>query len=139
MTQEQKNACLLGYSGLIPFFGLALMALVTGGETGAQAAQALLLYAAIICSFMGGVVWGRALAGMRDGGLVGSLVVSVIPALLAWVGVVLGGAIGALACCAGLVGLLLHDLGVSTLPAWFKRLRVHLTTGAVISTATLLL
>lgn len=139
MTQEQKHACILGYSGLIPFVGLASMVLLVGGETGARAAQALLLYAAIICSFMGGVVWGRALAGMRDGGMVASLVIAVIPALLAWVGVVLGGAMGAVLCCAGLVGLLLHDLGVEAVPSWFKRLRVHLTIGAVVSTATLLL
>lgn len=139
MTQEEKNACLLGYSGLIPFVVLAVVAGVFKDQTGAEAARALLLYAAIICSFMGGVVWGRGLAGMRDGGMLVSLIISVIPALLAWVGAVLGGSAGIGLCCIGLAGLLVHDLQTKALPDWFKRLRVHLTAGAVLSTASLLM
>jgi len=138
VTQEQKQACWLGYSGLIPFFVLAVLASVAGGETAVEAARALLLYAAIILSFMGGVVWGRGLAGMRDEGLVSSLVISVVPALVAWVGAVLGGSLGAALCCAGLVALLVHDVRTEALPDWFRRLRIHLTIGAVLATASLL-
>lgn len=138
MTQEQQQACWLGYSGLIPFFVLAVLAALASGETAVEAARALLLYAAIILSFMGGVVWGRGLAGMRDEGLVASLVVSVVPALVAWVGAVLGGSLGAALCCAGLVALLVHDVRTHALPDWFRRLRIHLTIGAVLATASLL-
>jgi hypothetical protein len=138
MTSEQKSACLLGYSGLIPFFVLACVAVVSDGEAAQQSARALLLYAAIILSFMGGVVWGRGLAGMRDEGLVASLVISVIPALVAWAGAVLGGSGGAALCCLGLVGLLVHDLRTKALPAWFRRLRLHLTVGAVLATGSLI-
>ena len=137
MTQEQKQACLLGYSGLIPFFVLAVIFPLTDGELSLHVGSALLVYSAIILSFMGGVVWGRGLAGMRDEGLVASLVVSVIPALVAWVGATWGGPLGAAICCLGLIGLLIHDIRTRALPDWFKRLRIHLTIGAVLATASL--
>lgn len=138
MTREQRHACLLGYSGLIPFVVLAGVVAVFDGETADQASRALLLYAAIILSFMGGVVWGRGLAGMRDGGLVSSLVISVVPALVAWVGTVLGGSAGVMLCCLGLLGLLVYDLRSQSLPEWFRRLRVHLSVGAVLATGSML-
>ncbi len=137
--QDENAAKILGYSGLIPFFSLALLAGIADAKTSALAASALLLYAAIILSFMGGVVWGRAIAGMRDGGLAVSLVIAVLPALLAWVGAWLGGKPGVLLCCLGLVALWVHDHRTQAIPEWFRRLRAHLTVGAVLSTASLLL
>lgn len=138
MTQEQRQACWLGYSGLIPFFVLSVVAAIADGETAVQAARALLLYAAIILSFMGGVVWGRGLAGMRDESMVASLVISVVPSLVAWVGAVLGGTVGVWLCCLGLIGLLVHDVRTRALPEWFRQLRIHLTVGAVLATGSLL-
>jgi len=138
LTQEQKSACLLGYSGLIPFIVLAVIAALLDDETSIQASRALLLYAAIILSFMGGVVWGRGLAGMRDKGLIASLVISVIPALVAWIGAVIGGTTGAALCCFGLLALVVHDIRTKALPAWFRRLRIHLTVGAVLATGSLI-
>lgn len=138
MTPEQRSVCLLGYSGLIPFGVLACVSAFAGDETARLAARALLLYAAIILSFMGGVVWGRGLAGMRVDSLVATVVVSVVPSLIAWVGAVNGGAVGAALCCLGLLGLLAYDLRGDVLPAWFRRLRVHLTIGAVLATGSLI-
>lgn len=136
--QDERAAQVLGYSGLIPFFGLALLAAVLDGEQSAAAAGALLLYAAIILSFMGGVVWGRAIAGMRDGGMTSNLVIAVVPSLVAWVGAWVGGAPGVVLCCLGLAGLWLFDLRTEAIPQWFRQLRTHLTAGAVVATASLL-
>jgi len=46
-----------GYSGLIPFFGLSLLS-ITGFEF---AHQALISYAALIVSLLGGVIWSFSL------------------------------------------------------------------------------
>jgi len=135
--QDETAARILGYSGLIPFFCLALLAQIMQPEASALAAGALLLYAAIILSFMGGVVWGRAIAGMRDSGLAVSLVIAVVPALVAWVGAWLGGTPGVALCCLGLVALWVHDLRTQAIPDWFRQLRTHLTAGAVIATGSL--
>ena len=123
---DRRAALAFGYAGLIPFVGLAIAAL-----TGAVWAGPLLLgYGAAILSFLGGVVWGRALAGMRRRGLAVSLGVAVTPALLAWLALWLGGVEGLWLCALALVGLLAYDLREGALPDWFARLRVHLTVGA---------
>ena len=54
MNQQHR---LLGYAGLIPFIGLALGSLFNS----VHAPLFLLSYAALIFSFLGGILWGQSL------------------------------------------------------------------------------
>jgi hypothetical protein len=53
----------LGYAGLIPFVGIALAALLVPVAYRELAAVALLTYAAVIVSFLGGIHWGMVMVG----------------------------------------------------------------------------
>ena len=74
----------LGYGGLIPFVGLALVSGLWPTHQ-AIAASALLGYSATIVSFLGAIHWGLA---MRDanGQSPSVLLWGVVPSLLAWFG-----------------------------------------------------
>ena len=74
----------LGYAGLIPFLILVSILWVTPDLHSEKIHQALLSYAAIILSFMGAVHWGLAIANKQQHINRIQLVVSVIPALIAW-------------------------------------------------------
>lgn len=124
---------LLGLSGLIPFWGLALGLSVTpiAGWTTAQLGAALAAYGAIILSFLGGIRWGLATAArQRSAGQYG---LAVLPSLAGWCALalplvprlaVLGGVILAL----GPVDSQPVTAGLA--PAWFGRLRLILSAGA---------
>ena len=88
----------LGYAGLIPFLGLAILTgLYSGTETASTLAQYNLIYALCIVSFLGAVHWGLAislnnteqavyLAGMDQAEFeTRSFIWGVTPSLLAWV------------------------------------------------------
>lgn len=84
----------LGYGGLIPFAGLALvMWFWPAHQTGA--ASALLGYSATIVSFLGAIHWGLT---MRDpNGQSNTLLLwGVVPSLLAWVALLLPASSGLL-------------------------------------------
>jgi hypothetical protein len=93
MQDNRKTAWALTLAGLIPFIGGAVvMALNADFETGdsvlyARAGRALMLYGAVILSFLGGIRWGAALSG--DGAEGAVLTLSVVPSLAAW-GLVFG-------------------------------------------------
>lgn len=132
-------AFILGFSGAIPFLGLAGLAVLSntlGGETlGAWALAALLAYGAIILSFMGGVHWGWAMAAEESS--FERLGLSVVPALFGWGGYLLGGSAGFLIIAAGFAALLWLDLRAiaeGRAAAWYRQLRWPLT---VIVTACL--
>lgn len=129
----------LGYTGLIPFVAAAIGILVfrSNSEMQALMGMALLVYGAIILSFLGGIRWGAAL-NMRDKqGQMRQLCLSVLPALLGWICVLLPSpAIAMIALAVGFTGQLyfdLHSTALEQLPRWFGRLRVHLTIGAIVS------
>lgn len=127
----------LGYGGLIPFYApvLALWIRVPGYELAAL--QLLFAYASVILSFLGAVHWGRALAGDSVNPDWQRLGWSVVPALLGW-GltllpdlrlVILGFAI-AFALAYFVDGKAVRD---GIFPAWYGRLRKHLTAGVEIA------
>lgn len=129
----------LGYTGLIPFVVSAAGIFIFRPDADMQAfmAMALLVYGAIILSFLGGIRWGTAL-NMRDKqGQMRQLCLSVLPSLLGWVCVLLPNAPTALIVLAvGFAGQLyfdLHSTALEQLPRWFARLRIHLTIGAIVS------
>ena len=78
----------LGYAGLIPFVGSALLLFLVHDDVLALVAIALTSYAAVIASFLGGIHWGLAL---RENTPLRTfhLIWGVTPSLLAWVGVVM--------------------------------------------------
>ncbi len=138
---------LLGLSGLLPFVGLAL--LLSGAFSDLDrlrgllspdaAGNALLTYAAIILSFMGGAQWGlsmRAPSREANSAQLG-YVVSVMPALLAWFAILLSPPAAAmLIMAAGFCALLAFDLttvrnGIA--PAWYPALRFPLTIMVTLS------
>jgi len=135
-----SGAAILGMLGLIPFVGLAGLALLSGGSLRALAMEALAAYGATILSFLGGVYWGLALSGENAArpGLTGRLILGVLPQLVGWVAVLLpfrgGQALTALALLAWLLverQAMRHGLA----PAWFLHLRAPLSLAAAVSLA----
>jgi hypothetical protein len=99
MTQNSQGpsfaAQCLGFGGLIPFVGLAVVLWLVPSASQPLWATALLGYGATICSFLGAIHWGLT---MRDGPAprTSSLLWGVIPSLLSWVALTLGAAPGLL-------------------------------------------
>lgn len=141
----------LGVAGLIPFVALPVLAAIGPGALplptwlGAHmSVPALLLYAAVILSFMGGVQWGLAIqAGERidesrlnGGGDFRRYGASVVPALLAWLALLLDPRTGLFLLAVGFVGLLVYDIWTvrrGEAPGWYERLRLGLTSVVVLS------
>ena len=73
-------AHLLGHAGLLPFVASAALVWWLPPEAAARVVAALLAYAALILSFLGGIHWG---IGFRDGGS-WPFVWGVMPSLGAW-------------------------------------------------------
>lgn len=130
-----RDAALLGFAGLIPFLGLSLLAIAAGGETGALALRGLVLYGAAILSFMGGCRWGFAAAGLGEGAVLKPLAVSVLPALWAWGAVwLLPASLASGLLALGFGALYLDDAKATrtgAAPAWWARLRLPLSVGAM--------
>lgn len=80
----------LGYAGLIPLVGLALLIWLVARDLQAWVALALASYAALITSFLGGIHWGigwSQLARATDAKV--HFVWGVVPSLMAWPGLVM--------------------------------------------------
>jgi hypothetical protein len=93
----------------------------------------LLIYGAVILSFLGGIHWGMEMT--RHASLEGRnsswrLGVSVLPSLAAWTALALPGDYSLLGLCAGFAGMLAYDLYAARcgdVPAWYPKLRIPLT------------
>lgn len=70
----------LGFAGLVPFVAGAAVVAVGPAAWHDAALRALIGYAAVIVSFLGGIHWGVGTAAERDG----SRLWGVVPSLLAW-------------------------------------------------------
>ena len=141
-----RPALILGVGGLLPFFATALAVWfqpeidnpASGLTISEFALRALGAYGAVILSFLGGVRWGKLLddeARLRQWG---PLTLSVLPSLIAWGSLLLAPAAMLLLLMAGFVAQYFLDrLAVKQheLPAWFGRLRLILSSGAVLSLA----
>lgn len=127
-------ALALGLAGLIPFATLALLGHLGPDAWRPHALSALCSYGAIILSFMGGCRWGLAAAGLGKGPEWGLLGLSVLPALYGWGAMALPLDQSKIALALGLLGLLAADLRLTRFggaPAWWPRLRLPLSLGAV--------
>ena len=125
----QKIHSILGYAGLIPFIGLAILT----WQGWPNAYFYLLTYAALILSFLGGVVW---LATIQSNHHWLIAVASNVAMLLAWLAVIFHESGWALSLIAAtmLAHFIIekHYLRLAYDEAFF-RLRKHLTYIAVLS------
>lgn len=137
-------ALVLGVLGLVPFVALPIVS-IAGPSLPLPAwigahltVPALLLYAAVILSFMGGVQWGLA---MRPGYAESSTEsrrygISVLPALLAWLALLVDTRTGLFCLAVGFVALLIYDIWTvrrGEAPNWYERLRLGLTSVVVLA------
>jgi Protein of unknown function (DUF3429) len=131
-------AAWLGGLGLLPFVACAMIAVFSSGALKAFSVTALVGYAAVILSFLGGVHWGTAIGQGHSFNrqVPPRLIVSVLPAVLAWplmlmpptrACIPLAGAVIAMCC----VDVYLSRWGFA--PPWYPRLRIPLSCIAVAS------
>jgi len=128
-------ALALGLAGLLPFVGLALMAVLGDGTWHVYWLTALSYYGAVIVAFVGALHWGYALkrgvAGREAWIQYGY---SVLPALLAWLSLLFPVWTALRMQALTLLVCYVFDRAMCTLdpvPSWFLRLRLVLTlTGA---------
>ena len=126
-------ALVLGFSGLIPFVaapGFLIMSQVYSS----QIAFAQMAYGASILSFLGGVRWGFAVleeTALRPDWY--NMGMSVMPSLIAWVGLLLPDPYSIFTVMCGLAGAGYYDVITWGYPLWFKGLRFCLTFVAVLS------
>ena len=132
-SPEAKVALRLGYAGLIPFIGGAVLAWLVYPEAHPYVVNALAAYAALIVSFLGGIHWGL---GWRHTPIDSArLAWAVVPMLLAWVGVVMPAYAGLVVLGVLLIVCYLVDRKVYPvfgLQAWLT-LRFRLTAVAAFS------
>ena len=147
-----RSAQALGHLGLLPFFGLAVLAWSPAGASVgaiqvAQLAQlSLVAYAAVILSFHGAVHWGFALLtpGLARPAVRQSLQWGVLPSLLGWLALLMMFVgirawlvfvflIGDLLLCRLMDGALLRHYPAA--PDWYLGLRTRLTAGASLALA----
>lgn len=132
-TKIPRPALYLGAAGLIPFIGLSIASALLPDVRQGQAMIALVLYGAVILSFLGGVHWGLEMARQQTaGGPISPLRlgISVLPSLVAWAALALPGDYVLAGLCAGFIGMLAYDLHAArrgTVPPWYPKLRIPLT------------
>ena len=131
-------ALVLGAGGLLPFFALATGIALFPDPNLSWYLGWLTQYGALIVTFVGALQWGLMMRMPQadTGEQWAAFGWSVCPSLIAWVALQLPQYEGVYLLAALFVLCLLMDWRFArrhALPAWFLRLRVALTTGAVLS------
>ncbi|MEL7231077.1 MAG: DUF3429 domain-containing protein [Pseudomonadota bacterium] len=129
----------LTLSGILPFIGLAGGVLWFREDIALSITFALwlLIYAAVIASFVAGIRWGVEIARNETPSAV-ILALSVTPPLLTWLTVGLyfrypSRPEGFLALAVVFAALYAWDRGSQNLPDWYRNLRIWPTLGAALS------
>lgn len=130
------GALIPGLLGLLPFWGLALSTLIDTGFTPVLAVVTLIMYGAVILSFVGALWWGLAVHAPTSAPRNTMFVWSVVPALVGWAATLVPPEVGLRMLMSGLAlqWLLDHMLMrkvAGLVPRWVFRLRSILTLGAV--------
>lgn len=136
LSAAPRPAVTLGFAGLIPFVGLALIAHIAPIDVALRAQYCLAAYGAVILGFLGGCRWGFAASGMGEGAGWWPLSVAVAPALLAVGALVVGDEEALWILALGLVALFATDVSLTRAggaPAWWPALRLPLTGVAALS------
>ncbi len=130
----------LGFAGLLPFVGTALVCWLEPNHR-SWWLEMLLGYGAVILSFVGALHWGFAMVHPATAGrpMNGMYAWSVMPSLLGWLALLAHPTVGATLLIAGFLAQYWQDLrlaGVLPLPAWYLPLRLQLTVVACLCLAT---
>ena len=131
MDKGRTTAWALTLAGLIPFVGCAALAAMGGPDADAWL-TALIAYAAVILSFLGGTRWGASIAAGSPDPM--TLILSNLPALVAWAALLPLG-------LPDLTRLSLLSAGLALMwlwdrrrpPNWYPALRTVATLGALVS------
>ena len=136
MTHKQdaipQIAILLVYSGASPFVALAILSILFEEPF---FIEGLIVYAAIILSFLGGIYWGAAMKNLSQNEFTASLKtdlsISVTPALLAWgILVIKNLKVAIIFLSVGFLAQLIVDVVATKngyFPHWYNALRIPLT------------
>lgn len=131
------TALLLGLAGLIPFAAGALALWAPLPMLDADLGLKLVIgYGALILSFLGGIRWGTALGAYASSRQSAELAASVMGSLAGLAALFIPSVPALTLLIAGFLMQALWDVTsveAGRLPAWFGRLRMLLTAGAVIS------
>ena len=135
-TSTSQPLAWLGYGGLLPFAAGAFAVVTQQGE---WALPALIAYGACILSFLGAVHWGWVLGPAGVAAKPGlpvarTLVLGVVPSLVAWVALLLPAEQGLGLLIIGLASWSRYEkrvLGVTVVGTTYMALREQLTFGAV--------
>lgn len=144
-SQTPTVVKILGYGGLIPFIGLALINFFKVIPTDI-AQSGLLYYAAIILSFIAALHWGFAmfLQSLSESQRNIRYIWSVIPPLAVWFSILLDPTSFALILITGYLAnlwqdILLKKIVANEIPPWYLPLRIQLTFVAVLCIASTLI
>ncbi|XP_022097225.1 transmembrane protein 69-like [Acanthaster planci] len=126
-------ALTLGLSGLIPFVAPTLYTAATF-SVAPNILWAQVAYGASILSFLGGVRWGFALLERQDVGPTWSMLgYSIMPSLIAWLGLLMPLQASQICIMTGLLMAWAADMSIKVYPAWFRSLRLTLSLVALLS------
>ena len=129
-------ALLPGLFGVLPFWGLALATVVDLGVEPLLALMALIMYGAVILSFVGALWWGLAVHAPLSAPRSTMFAWSVVPALIGWAATLTPPETGLRMLMAGLTFQWLLDSMLrrkmpELMVGWVFRLRTMLTGGAL--------
>ncbi|MDB3893058.1 DUF3429 domain-containing protein [Candidatus Thioglobus sp.] len=133
MFGNEQVAKKLGYSGLIPFIVFTIGSWVQLPIV-SNSPYILVTYAAVILSFMGAIHWGIAMSSPKQGNSQ-YFIVSVIPALIAWVSLLMSEDYAIILLIIGFIALIMYDRAVEKLvkfPSWYLPMRKRLTTVVIL-------
>ena len=133
LKSSPTPALVLGLSGLLPFAAAPAYMLMSSAFI-PEICTAQVVYGATILSFLGGVRWGFALP--QEGGVRAdwtNLGYSVVPSLVAWVGLLLPSPFSLFTVMGGLGVTAYFDTSMWGYPMWFKALRFTLSFVAILS------
>ena len=129
-------ALALGLAGSVPYWVAAAVLLMDYGSLAANwVVWGVIAYGAIGLSFLGGIRWGLALRPLGARRQMWELALSIAPPLAGFAALMAPPAVGVSLLIAGLLALALWDQVCADrgrLPVWFARLRMVLTSLAVV-------
>ncbi|MDG2202954.1 MAG: DUF3429 domain-containing protein [Burkholderiales bacterium] len=133
---RQAQIKILGYGGLIPFFGC--VALAYGSEQSDFWIYSLHIYGVIIASFLGAISWGLAISSKSMLPVQRDFLVywGVMPAILGWICMLIPQSVRLIPLLILFLLTLAVDIYICkkhTLPKFWLELRVCLTSGVILA------
>ena len=128
--QNRTLMLVLGYAGLLPFYGFLFGLWALDDWPAAVSVQGFVIYSLGILCFLGGTLWGRVQS--LDSPQIARLIISNGVVLFAVAAVLSAQAwLAAVALMAGYLALAWYEKGAETLPDWYHQMRQRLTAGVV--------